>query len=169
MSRSSDEGTEGIVNGAAPSAEPIAHGRIDSAARRQVGSAARGQVEPIAALVALLAVGVGLSLYAGAIASVDATTESRETADVVLDRVHDEITVAGVSHPDRLAVPADIPISDRRVGVGLFTREGRWLAGKRNASRPYPPDVTVVERTVSVRIAPGEQVRGELRAVVAER
>lgn len=130
---------------------------------------ARGQVEPIAALVALLAVGLGLSVYAGAIANADPASEGRATAEVVCDRVHDEVTRAGVTHPDRLTVPADIPVDERRVGIAVVTTRGRWTAGERNATRPYPPGSATAERPVSVRISAGEQVRGELRVVVIER
>ncbi|WP_280535218.1 hypothetical protein [Halopenitus sp. POP-27] len=126
----------------------------------------RGQTEPIAALVALLAVGVGLAVYAGVIADADPGTDRRATADIVLDRVHDRVVVAGVAHPDRLAVPADSGIDRGRIGIVIETAERRWHVGERPATRPYPPDADVARRSVSVRSAPGQQRRGELRVVV---
>ncbi|SDX98405.1 DUF7285 family protein [Halopenitus persicus] len=141
-------------------------GRVDT-------SSDRGQTEPIAALVALLAVGAGLTMYAGVIADADPGTQPRETAGIVLDRVEDRVVVAGVAHPDRLRVPNDVgvdrrrvAIERRRIGVAMVTADRRWLAGDRNATRPLPAGTTVARRSVSVRIAPGEQVRGELRVVV---
>ena len=129
-------------------------------------SSDRGQTEPIAALVALLAVGTGLALYAGAIADADPGTQPRETAGIVLDRVDDRVVVAGVAHPDRLSVPGDVDVDRRRIGIAMITADRRWLAGDRNATRPIPRGTAVAQRSVSVRIAPGEQVRGELRVVV---
>jgi hypothetical protein len=131
-------------------------------------SSDRGQTDPIAALVALLAVGVGLAMYAGAIADADPGTQPRETAGIVLDRVDDRVVVAGVAHPDRLRVPDDVGVDRRRLGVAMVTAERRWLIGEQRATRPVPPKATVARRSVSVRIAPGEQVRGELRVVVVE-
>ncbi|WP_096390628.1 DUF7285 family protein [Halopenitus persicus] len=126
----------------------------------------RGQTEPVAALVALLAVGIGFALYAGAIADADPGTQSRETAGLVLERVEDRVVVAGVAHPGRLSVPGDVGIDRQRIGVAIVTADRRWVAGERSAIRPIPAGTTVARQSVSVRIVPGEQVRGELRVVV---
>lgn len=139
MSRSSDESTRAVTG-------------------------ARGQVEPVAALVALTVVGMALSLYAGALA--DATPDrDRNRAALLFEEVHDDAVFGGVAHPTRLTVPDESP-SETDVGVALVTRTDSWRAGTVNTTRPFPEPTTVATGAVSIRVGPGETRPGELRVVV---
>lgn len=144
----------------------------------------RGAVEPVAALVALIAVGAGLGLYTVAL-DVAAPDRDRHVAETTLDRVEREATVGGIVAPDRLPVPDPGPYAGAT--VELVTRHGTWrrsggeappnlehirenagterrtmVGGDANA----PRTLDVAETTVTVRVAPGENVRGTLRTVV---
>ncbi|MDZ5813374.1 hypothetical protein U4E84_18755, partial [Halorubrum sp. AD140] len=64
-------------------------------------TADRAAVEPTAALVAVVVVGLGLGLYAGAFA--DATpVDDQSGARAALDRVEKTVTVGGVVDPNRM-------------------------------------------------------------------
>jgi len=140
----------------------VSHSSGESRSRTEATS--RAQTEPIAALVALTVVGVGLSLYAGAL--VDVTPEpDRDRAASVFERVHDEVVVVGVARPARLTVPSAAP-SGATVGVALVTRHDRWSVGAAETERPFPDDADVATGPVSVRVAPGEIRSGEIRVVI---
>lgn len=126
----------------------------------------RGQVHPIAALVALTAVGMGLALYAGAIGDVTPDRNpDRDRALLLFERVHDDVVAVGVARPNRLGVPDAAP-ANADVGVALVSGEKRWTAGTVDTNRPFPPDADVATGAVSVRVGPGETRAGELRVVV---
>lgn len=134
-------------------------GKATQSPRRQ-----RGQVEPVAALVALAMVGIALSLYAGALADA-APDRDRDRAVLLFEQVQDDVVADGVAQPDRLAVPDAAP-ADADVGVALVTRENRWRAGVVDTSRPFPETASVATGAVSVRVGPGQTRAGELRVVV---
>ena len=121
-------------------------------------SSDRGQVEPLAALVAVAALGVGLSLYAGVVSdALDATDEPR--TEQVLERVHDRTAPNGVVDPRRLA---DVVNRSRpHVNATLATGTRRWTAGP---SRPARADIA--RRQVSIRLAPARVRAGRLRVSV---
>lgn len=125
-------------------------------------SARRGQVEPAAALVAVLAVGAGLSLYAGVLADVpDGTT--RDVAPLTADRVRDTASTAGVLDPSRLNTAVE-HASPRGSTLNATLAAGgeRWSAGP-----PVPEDVTARSASrASVRLAPGRVRAGQLRVIV---
>jgi len=121
----------------------------------------------MAALVAVLVVGLALGLYAGAFA--DATSgDGRSTATAALDRVEESITVGGVAEPSRMR---RVEAPGAATAVELEADGERWMAAS-GADAPGPPGVrspeavAVAERRVTVRVAPGRNVRGTLRAVV---
>lgn len=130
-------------------------------------SSNRGAVEPTAALVAVLAIGAALGLYTVAVAN--ATPEyDRPTATATLDRIEPTITTGGVVEPERLdAIQFRTPTA-----VELLADGDRWGA----SSGDHAPEqttldhagVAVAERTVTVRVAPGQNVRGTLRVVVRQ-
>lgn len=121
-------------------------------------------MEPVAALVALTAVGIALSLYAGALA--DATPDrERERAALLFEEVHDDVVSGGVAHPSRLTVPEETP-PEADVGVALVTRNRSWTAGIVDTTRPFPETADVATGAVSVRVDRGETRAGELRVVV---
>jgi len=121
-------------------------------------------VEPVAALVALIAVGMALSLYAGALD--DATPDrNRDRAALLFEEVYDDVVSGGVVHPTRLTVPNESP-PKVDVGVALVTRNDSWTAGIVNTTRPFPETADVATGAVSIRVGPGETRAGELRVVV---
>ena len=133
-------------------------------------SARRAQVSPTAALVALLAVGAGLSLYAGVL---DASVRSGETSDtpvpIVADRTLDRLAPAGVATPARLrrfdsrSNRSRVAPDGYRVNVTLAAGGERWRAGP-----PIPTTARTARavRTPAVRLAPGRVVPGRLRVVI---
>ncbi len=134
-------------------------------------SARRAQASPLTALVALLAVAAGLSLYAGVLdTSLRAPGGPDPTAGTVADRTLDSLAPAGVATPDRLAGLRDAATRSRvvpaghRVNVTLTVRGDRWRAGPSPPARSGRPAEAV--RTTSVRLAPGRVVPGRLRVVV---
>lgn len=130
-------------------------------------TADRAAVEPTAALVAVVVVGLGLGLYAGAFADA-APDDGRSDARAALDRVEETVTVGGVVDPDRMR-RVEAPGSE--TAIELEAGGERWLAAS-GPDAPGPPEVrssdavAVAERRVTVRVAPGRNVRGTLRAVV---
>lgn len=129
----------------------------------------RAQVEPVAALVAVLAVGAGLGLYVGALDdATPATDDLAAEAESTLDRVEQDATGA-----DAVVVPRDLAIPDDRRGSGtlrveLRADDNRWVADTdldADESQRRPPSATA-ERDVPVRVAPGRTVGGTLRVAV---
>lgn len=133
----------------------------------QFSTADRAAVEPIAALVAVLVVGLALGLYAGALGDA-APDRSREAAESALDRVERATAVGGVVDPTRMR---SVKVPGTATAVELEADGERWLAAS-GPDAPGPPRVrsaeavAAAERRVTVRVAPGENVRGTLRAVV---
>lgn len=132
----------------------------------RVGSDDRAAVEPLAALVAVLAVGAALGLYT--VALDDATPESeRPVAEATLDRVEPTIATGGVVDPTSLD---DVEL--RATAVVEVEADGEtWrVASDENAPAGEalrdPNRAAVAERPVTVRVGPGRNVRGTLRAVV---
>ncbi|MFC5277567.1 hypothetical protein ACFPM1_02115 [Halorubrum rubrum] len=132
----------------------------------RLDGADRAAVEPLAALVAVLAVGAALGLYATALD--DATPDAEEpAADVVLDRIERDATVGGIVRPERLRhLEEETPAV-----VELETERRRWRVGVGSVSpsaggRLDPRSPAVAQRSVTVAVAPGENVRGRLRLAV---
>jgi len=128
-------------------------------------SSGRAQVEPTAALAAVFAVCVGLSIYAGVAG--DAVTggplspgpdvTARQTADAVADTARS----SGVVLPGRLAGALDAGPSGRRVNATLSTADRRWTAG------PTPPaGATTARIRVAARVGPAEVDPATLRVEV---
>lgn len=114
-------------------------------------SSDRAQFEAVVALVAVLAVGAGLTVYAETLSGAVPDEPERETAGTALDRIHGELRVAGVVDPDRLRRVRDGLPDGWRTNVTIRTRERAWQYG------PDPPEGAVrADRRVSVRVAPGE-------------
>jgi hypothetical protein len=122
----------------------------------------RGQASPTAALVAVAAVGLGLSLYATTLVGV-APTADREVAEPTLSRVHDAVVPAGVAVPDRLEAAIDDGPTGWTVRIELQTDTEHWTAGPAPAPNA---DTGTAARRVPVRVAPGRVVSGRLRVVI---
>ena len=125
-------------------------------------SSARAQVEPIAALVAVLAVGIGLSLYAGALDDrLAASGNDRDRAGTAADRLVVELSAFdAVEPPTSKEVTAAAP-TNYALNATLTTDGHRWTAG------PAPPgEADRTERNVSVRVSPGRVRPGRLEVSV---
>jgi hypothetical protein len=130
-------------------------------------AADRAAVEPLAALVAVLAVGAALGLYTVAL---DGATVDRErpAAEPTLDRIERAATVGGVVVPDRLR---DVE-GFRYPTAVTVTANGRTWRIESGAEAPDPAAVgggsatAASERAVTVRVAPGRNIRGTIHVVV---
>ena len=122
----------------------------------------RGQASPTAALVAVAAVGLGLSLYAAVFAGVVPTAD-HEIAEPTLSRVHDAVAPAGVASPERLESAADAGPNGWTVRVDLRAGSQHWTAGDAPASNV---ETQSSGRRVPVRITSGRVESGWLRVVV---
>ena len=127
-------------------------------------SSARGQVEPTAALVVLLAVCGAVSTYAVAL---DGTggERTRDLAAPTLERVTDRLTTGGVARPNRRERAQRVGPKGYRCNVTVAAAGERWTAG------PTPPSrrrdaVDTATRPVSVRLGPGRVRPGRVRVVV---
>ncbi|MFC7134142.1 MULTISPECIES: DUF7285 family protein [Salinibaculum] len=124
-------------------------------------SSGRGQVEPLAALAAVLAVSAGLVIYADTLEEAVTPAPERETPEVILDGVERTLEEAGVVDPARLeSAMAALP-SGWHGNLTLRAGGKQWSRG------PTPPsDADRATARVSVRIAPAKVRPGQLRVVV---
>jgi hypothetical protein len=134
---------------------------------RGEGNESRAAVEPIAALVAVLAVGAALGLYAVALDDA-APDRERPTAEATLDRVEPAVTTGGVVEPERLREVTEF----RYTATVAIEAEGETWTVRSGDEAPASETardadrIAVVERPVTVNVGPGRNVRGTLRAVV---
>jgi hypothetical protein len=142
-----------------------------SSDRADLVSAERAQVEPLAALAAVFAVGVGLTLYVGALdGALAPLDDDREMAPTAAEALVAEAASFGVVDlPLSAAVEAARP-TGYRLNATLSTAERRWRAGP---PRPPSPEnaeragsANCVDRSVSVRVAPGRVRPGRLEVCV---
>jgi len=129
-------------------------------------SAHRGQVEPLAALVALVAVGAGLSLYAVALADARADRDGSDpTVETVADRTLERVAPAGVARPGRTSELPSVAPSGYRLNATLTSGDDRWTVGP-SAPAAGSPTASRATRPTSVRVAPGRVRAGTLRVVI---
>lgn len=125
-------------------------------------SSDRAQTEPIAALAAVFAVGIALTLYAGAVDStLPALTSEREMAPTAADRLLAEAEALGAVRP-----PIDGPAAEARptgyeLNATLRAEESVWTAGE-----PRGDTAECDRRTTGVRVAPGQVRPGLLEVCV---
>lgn len=118
----------------------------------------RGQVEPLAALAAVFAVGIGLSLYVGVLdGTLPELTSNRRMAVVAADRLLAESSAFGSVRPPI----DDAAVAARPTGYGLNATlrsdGGTWTAGSQRQ-----PSADCVTRRVSVGVTPGRVRPGSL-------
>lgn len=123
-------------------------------------SSARGQTEPIAALLAVLVIGAGLALYVGVLDDVLEGSPDPDVASATLERVEAHLTPNGVVRPTRLRTVGEVTPDGYRTSVTLETNGSRATHGP-----APPPNATSASRTVSVRTGPATVERGTLRVV----
>ena len=118
----------------------------------------RAQVEPLAALAAVFALGVGLALYAGALdATLPRLTPDRDVAQTAADRLTSEASSFGAVEPPLTGPVADARPTGYELNATLATAGGTWTGGP-----PRPPAAECERRAVSVRVAPGRIRPGRL-------
>lgn len=124
-------------------------------------SARRGQVEPLAALAAVLVLGIALAVYADALAAVEPASSETGSADAALQSVHDAVSDDGAALPGQVpgATAAGPPGYD--VNVTLTADGRRWAAG----STP-PGNAADAGRRAAVRLDRWTVRPGRLRVVV---
>ena len=120
----------------------------------------RAQVEPLAALSAVFAVGLALSAYAGVL---DATlpTYDRNLAEPTVERVERAVCEARVADPGALDDGLRAGPDGYRLNLTLAAAGERWHAGP-----PAPPTADSAESAVGVRVGPGRVRSGRLRVEV---
>jgi len=130
----------------------------------QVEPSGKGQVEPTAALAAVFAVCVGVSLYAGVLHGALPGPGERAVATQAVDRVHEQASTAGVVRPGKLdRAPAAAP-AGHRLNATLTVGERRWRVG------PAPPAAADgATRRVSVHLGPASVRPGRLGVVLWKR
>lgn len=121
----------------------------------------RGQVEPLAALAAVLAVTAGMVVYADVLDERVPTTSDRDVAETTVERVATTLRTTGVADPGRLdTARATIPAG----WTGNLTLRA---GGKRWTRGPTPPaESQRATRRLSVAVAPMELRPGQLRVVI---
>jgi hypothetical protein len=117
----------------------------------------RGQVEPVAAIVAVFTLGVGLTIYAGAVDEALPGTDPRNVAQPTLSTVEDAVESAGVVRPARLARVDAVAPDGRRLNVTLRAGERRWSRGA-----PAPKSAQRASTRVSVGLGTGRVRTGRL-------
>lgn len=124
-------------------------------------SSGRGQIEPIAALAAVLAVAAGLTLYAEALSGIGPDDPADGTAERALDRIERRLRTAGVVTPDALDGVDEAVPEGWRVNVTLTAGDRRWGVG----TAP-PPDARRAVRRVAIRDGSGQIDPGRLAVVL---
>lgn len=116
-----------------------------------------GQVEPIAALVAVFAVCVGVTLYVGVLDDHLPIETDRALEETAADRLVAEASSDGVVEPPVPTAARAATPTGYRLNATVRADDRTWASG------PTPPaDVTRAERRVPVRVEPGVVRPGRL-------
>jgi hypothetical protein len=124
-------------------------------------SARRAQVEPLAALVAVAALGIALGLYAGAAETATPPPRDRATAEVALVAVVSELRAGSVVAPGRVEGAGTVAPDGHRIRVSVRAADRVW----RDGPRP-PTDAERASRTLPIRVGPDAVVPGRVRVEV---
>lgn len=125
-------------------------------------SSVRGQVEPLAALVVLLAVCGAVSTYVTALDRAS-PAPNRDVATPTLERVLDTLADGGIARPARTERAQETGPSGYRLNLTVAAGGRRWDAG------PAPPSRSAADtaaRSMSVRLGPGQVRPGRVRVEV---
>ncbi len=124
----------------------------------------RAQTEPIAAIVAVFAVCLGLLTYTGILGSAMPKSE-RTLAPTTLSAVQRTISSNGIVRPDHLADGLSAAPDGYHLNVSLSVGPRAWHEGP---TPPQNPDSRSDSATVTVsaKIAPGSIRPGTLRVVI---
>ncbi|WP_338727718.1 hypothetical protein [Haladaptatus sp. DJG-WS-42] len=114
----------------------------------QRSSARRGQLDPVPALIAVVVVGLGMSLYAGVVT--DFLPSQQVNPTPTLHQMSAQLQTNGVVEPETLTDLDSVGPAGYETNVTLETAAERWTRG------PTPPTNAVTARArVSIRVAPG--------------
>ena len=117
----------------------------------------RGQTEPLVVLAGVLAVSVGLTIYAGAALTATEPTGTEGGVEPLADRALALSADDGVVDPAALVEPATLVDDDRTVSVALVANGTVARAG------PEPPaDADRASRPTTIRLGPGTLAAGRL-------
>jgi len=133
-------------------------GRRCERSRRPVS---RGQVEPLAAIVAVFAVGAALALYAGAVDDAIGDGPERRTPEILLDRTVENATKAGIVDPTGIEKTLRTAPEGWHVNVTL-RRDGSVRA----VGPTPPPEADSASRRVPVQVEPGTVRPGRIRVEI---
>ena len=122
----------------------------------------RAQVEPLAALAAVFALGVGLALYAGVLEpTLPRLTPGREMAPTATDRFTSTASTFGAIAPPLADPVASATPTGHELNATVRTANETWTAG------PSTVDSGACDRRrVSIRVAPGRVRPGRLEVCV---
>jgi hypothetical protein len=121
-------------------------------------SSARAQVEPLAALVAVFALGVGLSLYVGVLDStVSTVTDEAGVTPAATAKLESEASSFGTIQPPIESAVETAKPDGRELNASLRTERLAWHGGPTRSG-----SMDCEARSVSVRTAPGRVRPGEL-------
>lgn len=124
-------------------------------------SARRGQTEPLAALAAVVVVGLALALYVDVLAAVEPSPPPEAPAAATLQEVHESVTEDGAARPGRLSDALSTGPPGYDVNVTLSSGPHRWSAG------PVPPaSAAAASRRTAVSVGRWTTRPGRLGVVV---
>lgn len=124
-------------------------------------SASRGQVEPLAALVAVMAVCAGITMYAGVAVEFTHQGEDRSVADPTLDRVSADFLTDGSIDPSEISDKSYLAPRDHKLAITVETPQRKWDCGK-----SAPSTAESASKPVSVQVDRGIIETGTLTVEV---
>jgi len=124
-------------------------------------SSGRGQVEPLAALVAVAVACLALSLYAGVLDATLPGPTDRNLAESAVERVESTVAPTGVARPALLDEAQDAGPKGYTTNVTLSIEDDRWAAGP-----PLPQGADTETVRLGVRVGPAAVRTGRLRVGV---
>lgn len=124
-------------------------------------SSDRAQTEPLAALVAVVAVGLGLSFYAGVLDAELRESSERQLADSVSERVESTVAPSAVARPSRIEAGQAAGPAGHQTNVTLSVGMHRWRSGP---AAPARADEATTR--LAVRVGPSRVRTGVLRVRV---
>lgn len=121
----------------------------------------RGQTEPIAALIAVVAVCLALSFYVGVLEASLPGRSDRAVDEAAVERVERTVAPAGVVRPTLVSTGPSAGPSGYETNVTVAVGDRRWTAGP-----PIPSSADAATSSVPVRLAPGTVRPGRLEVRV---
>lgn len=114
----------------------------------------RGQTSPTTALVAVVMVCLGVSLYATVLSGVSAVPD-RNLATPTLERAHDALAPAGVVDPEHLRSVTDAGPNGHRLNVSVVAAGSQWHVGPVAPATADRANRRVAVRTPDDGVRPG--------------